>query len=376
MTKIYHLIRKEFLQLRRDKKMLPIIFVAPIFQLIILGYAVNMDIKNIQLAVYDLDKSSKSRELIRGFTNSGYFTLIDYINHYQELDHYLDYGKASLVVVIPNDFAKKINGRETAQVQIIIDGSDSSFAMASLQYATLILNRYSQNIVLELIRVMRYQGLRIPQIIPQVRVWYNPELLSKNFMIPGVLALLLMVITALLTSLALVREREIGTMEQLIVTPIKPYVLLTGKLAPFVLIGMIDVILVITVANLWFKVQIKGSVILLLLLCIIFLLTTLGLGLFVSTISKTQQQAMMVTMFFIMLPMIYLSGFVFPIENMPKIMQAISYLLPLRYFVVIVRGIFLKGVGIKELWDETLLLFLLGIFIFSLSVMRFRKKLG
>jgi len=376
MKKIYHLIKKEFLQLRRDKKMLPIIFAAPIAQLIILGYAVNMDIKNIQLAVYDLDKSSKSRELISNFTNSGYFTFIDYINHFQALDHYLDYGKASVVVVIPNDFEKKLSGRKTAPVQIIIDGSDSSFAMASLQYTLLILNRYSQNIVLELLELMRYQGLRVPQINPQIRIWYNPELLSKNFMIPGVLGLLLMVITTLLTSLAIVREREIGTMEQLIVTPIKPYVLLTGKLAPFVLIGMIDVILVITVASFWFKVPIKGSVILLFLLCLVFLLTTLGLGLFVSTISKTQQQAMMVAMFFIMLPMIYLSGFVFPIENMPKIMQAISYLLPLRYFMIIIRGIFLKGVGIKELWDETLLLFLLGIFIFSLSALRFRKKLG
>jgi len=208
-----------------------------------------------------------------------------------------------------------------------------------------------------------------------MRVWYNPELKSRNFMIPGILALILMVMTIVLTSLAIVKEKEYGTLEQIIVTPIKPYQLIIGKLVPFAMIGLIDVILVICVARFWFNVPLNGSVILLFVLCNIFLLSTLGLGLLVSTVSKNQQQAMMTAMFYIMLPMFFLSGFVFPIENMPKFIQPVTYLLPLRYFFVIVRGLFLKGVGMAELWDETLILILFGIGILAVSAIRFHKKL-
>ena len=235
----------------------------------------------------------------------------------------------------------------------------------------MIISEYSRNIMIQ-----KFIGDFTSPVNAEVRIWYNPALRSRNFMVPGVLAMILMVLTMILTSLALVKEKEIGTMEQLIVTPIKPYQLIIGKLVPFIVIGMIVVIVALTVVVFGFGVPIKGSIPLLLFLCFIFLMTTLGLGLFISTISQNQQQAMMTSVFFVMLPMVYLSGFVFPIENMPRIIQYTTYIIPLRYFFVIIRGLFLKGVGIAELWDQALMMFLLGAFILGMSVMRFKKRIG
>ena len=218
---------------------------------------------------------------------------------------------------------------------------------------------------------MKGRGARPAVVDPEVRVWYNPELKSRNFMVPGVLALLLMVLTMILTSLAIVKENEAGTMEQLMVTPIRPYQLIIGKLAPFFLIGIVDIILVLLVATLWFGVPLKGSVMLIFTLCIVFQMTTLGAGLFVSTVSRTQQQAMLTAVFFVILPMMFLSGFVFPIENMPKVIQLFTYFIPLRYFFVIIRGVFLKGVGLRELWLESSVLLGFGIVILTISILRF-----
>jgi ABC-2 type transport system permease protein len=374
MQAILHIIRKEFLQLKRDPRLLPIIFIAPVFQLLLLGYAANLDVKNIRMVICDLDKSVMSRELVSEFKQSGYFVPVSTISDPRKIDPYLDYGRASMALVIPENFAERIQAGKSSQLQIIVDGAEAAFASSSLQYASIIISRYSQSIVLQILEKTRGAGFSIPRVNPEIRLWYNPELKSRNFFIPGVLSLLLMVMTMLLTSLAIVKEKEMGTMEQLIVTPIKPYTLIIGKLAPFVIIAIIDTILVLVVAGFWFRVPIKGSILLLFGLTIIFLMTTLGLGLFISTVSKTQQQAMMTAMVFVMQPMIMLSGFVFPIENMPRAIQLLTYLLPLRYFIVIIRGIFLKGVGFYELWDQALVLLLFGIGILSLSVFRFRKK--
>jgi len=374
MQAILHIIRKEFLQLKRDPRLLPIIFIAPVFQLLLLGYAANLDVKNIRMVICDLDKSVMSRELVSEFKQSGYFVPVSTISDPRKIDPYLDYGRASMALVIPENFAERIQAGKSSQLQIIVDGAEAAFASSSLQYASIIISRYSQGIVLQILKKTRGAGFSIPRVNPEIRLWYNPELKSRNFFIPGVLSLLLMVMTMLLTSLAIVKEKEMGTMEQLIVTPIKPYTLIIGKLAPFVIIAIIDTILVLVVAGFWFRVPIKGSILLLFGLTIIFLMTTLGLGLFISTVSKTQQQAMMTAMVFVMQPMIMLSGFVFPIENMPRAIQLLTYLLPLRYFIVIIRGIFLKGVGFYELWDQALVLLLFGIGILSLSVFRFRKK--
>jgi ABC-2 type transport system permease protein len=376
MKTILHMIRKEFLQIKRDRRMLAIVFVAPVLQLIILGYAANLDVREIRTVIYDADNTVESRACIARFINSGYYLPVHYAGAFDEIDPFLDYGKASVAIIVPKGFARNLTAGTPAQIQIIADGSETNAAIAGLNYASQILIGFANRIILE--KVERQPGITIAarHIKPITRVWYNPDLRSRNFMVPGVLGLLLMVMTTMLTSLATVKEREIGTLEQLIVTPISPAQLIIGKVTPFAIIGFIDILLVIFIATVWFGIPVKGNIFLLLGLSGIFLMTTLGLGLFVSTISRTQQQAMMTAVFFIMLPMIYLSGFVFPIENMPEIIRGFTYIMPLRYYFVIIRGLFLKGVGMAELWDQALALFLFGVFILGASIIRFRKRLG
>ncbi len=375
MNTIAHIIRKEFIQLFQDKKMLKISILAPVIQLIILGYAATFDVSKIPMVVCDYDRSPASRKLIESFICTEYFVVAKYCEKSSEIDAELDNGYASVAIVIPCGFEKDISSGRTSSIQFIVDGTETSSATIGLNYAFIIISRYSQNIVLE--SLIRQGSVIMPaRISSEFRVWYNPELKSRNFMVPGVLGLLLMVMTMILTSLAIVKEKELGTLEQIVVTPIRPHQLIIGKLAPFFLIGVIDVILVIFFTSFLFDLPVKGSEALLLLLCLIFLMTTLGLGLFISTISRTQQQAMMTAIFFFMLPMIFFSGFVFPIENMPIIIQYISYILPLRYFFVIVRGLFLKGVGIDILWTQAAALLIFGSVILSLSVMRFQKRFG
>jgi ABC-2 type transport system permease protein len=375
MKNILYIIRKEFLQLRQDRKMFGISFIAPVLQLIVLGYAATFDVKDIPTVVCDFDNSPSSRELVRGFTSTEYFHVIGYFDNISEIDHQLDDGHASIAIVIPRGFEKKIGIGQSAPLQVLADGTETSTAGIGLSYTSLIVSQFSQNILLE--TLVKRGSLTLPaRVTAEFRVWYNPELKSRNFMVPGVLGLLLMVMTMLLTSLAIVKEKELGTLEQLVVTPIKPYQLIIGKLAPFFLIGVIDVILVVFFASLIFSIPVKGGVLLLLFLSLIFLMTTLGLGLFISTISRTQQQAMMTAIFFFMMPMMFFSGFVFPIESMPSIIQYISYLVPLRYYFVIVRGLFLKGIGLSTLWSQVLALLIFGSVILGMSVMRFQKKLG
>ncbi|MBI5022137.1 MAG: ABC transporter permease [Ignavibacteriales bacterium] len=375
MKTIIHIIKKEFLQIRRDKRMLALSILAPVIQLVLLGYAATTDIRDIPMVLVNQDRSSVSREFVNQFVNSGYFVITENVDSPKEIDEFIDNGHVWLALIIPPDFSKNIESGRAASVQLIADGSDANSANISIGYASQIIGRYSQGIILN--SSMRAQMQTKPgKVIPEARVWFNPELKSRNFMIPGVLAMVLLIITMTLTSLAIVKERENGTFEQLIVTPIKPYQLILGKLLPFVIIGAIDVALVLVVARFWFAVPFRGSVLLIFGLSGLFVLTTLGLGLFVSTISKTQQQAMMTAQFFFFMPFIFFSGFTFPIENMPQIIQYITYIIPLKYYIVIVRGIFLKGVGIAELWTQALALLVFGIVILTLSVLRFRKRLG
>lgn len=374
MKTIIHIIRKEFLQIRRDKRMLALSILAPVIQLVLLGYAATTDIRDIPMLLVNQDKSSVSREFVNQFVNSGYFVIKETVNSPNEVDEFIDNGHVWLALIIPPDFSKNIESGKGTSVQLIADGSDANSANISIGYASQIIGRYSQAVTLS--SSMRAQMQTKPgRVIPEARVWFNPELKSRNFMIPGVLAMVLLIITMTLTSLAIVKERENGTFEQLIVTPIKPYQLILGKLLPFVIIGAIDVALVLIVARFWFVVPFRGSVLLIFGLSGLFVLTTLGLGLFVSTISKTQQQAMMTAQFFFFMPFIFFSGFTFPIENMPQIIQYITYAIPLRYYIVIVRGIFLKGVGIAELWTQALALLIFGAAILSISVLRFKKRL-
>jgi ABC-2 type transport system permease protein len=322
--------------------MFGISFIAPVLQLIILGYAATFDVSNIPTVVCDFDNSPSSRELIRSFTCTEYFTVVGYFDKTSDIDNQLDDGHASIAIVIPRGFEKKIGAGQSAPLQIIADGTETSTAGIGLSYASIIVSQFSQNILLE--SFIKRGLVTLPaRVSAEFRVWYNPELKSRNFMVPGVLGLLLMVMTMLLTSLAIVKEKELGTLEQLVVTPIKPYQLIIGKLAPFFIIGVIDVILVVFFASLVFSLPVKGGALLLLFLSLIFLMTTLGLGLFISTISRTQQQAMMTAIFFFMLPMMFFGGFVFPIENMPTIIQYVSLL-----FYHSARSVF-KGSGIGYL---------------------------
>jgi ABC-2 type transport system permease protein len=374
MKTILHIIRKEFLQIRRDKRMLALSIFAPVIQLILLGYAATTDIKEIPMLLVNQDKSSTSREFVNQFANSGYFIIKESVDSPKLIDHFIDDGEVWVALVIPSDFSKNILSNKTASLQVIADGSDANSANISIGYITQIIGRYSQSIIANISKYV--SPTNIPgKVNPQIRVWYNPELKSRNFMVPAVLAMVLMIITMTLTSLAIVKERENGTFEQLIVTPIKPYQLILGKLLPFTIIGALDTALVIIVAYGWFGVPLRGNILLLFGLSGLFVLTTLGLGLFVSTVSKTQQQAMMTAQFFFFMPFIFFSGFTFPIENMPVIIQYATYLIPLKYYIIIVRGIFLKGIGIAELWQQALILLLFGVAILSLSVLRFRKRL-
>ncbi len=375
MRTIYHIIIKELLQFKRDKRMMVVSFLVPVVQLLLLGYAATTDVRDIPMLVYNQDKSSLSRDFVNSFINSGYFELRREVNSFDKIEYYIESGDVWLALVIPQSFADDILSFRQTTIQLIADGSDANSANIGLSYASQIVGKFSHSVLIEYQR--RILGMiNSSRIYPEVRVWYNPDLKSRNFMVPGVLAMVLMIITLTLTSLAIVKEKEIGTLEQLMVTPIKPHQLIIGKLLPFVLIAAVDVALVIVVARFWFLVPLRGSILLLLGFSCLFVLTTLGLGLFVSTISKTQQQAMMTAQFFFFMPFIFFSGFAFPIENMPKIVQYLTYLIPLRYYITIIRGIFLKGVGISELWHEAAVLLAFGIVILSLSVIRFRKRIS
>ncbi len=368
------IVRKEFLQLRRDRRLLPVMFISPVLQLLLLGYAANLDVRDIPAVVCDLDRSAASREFVDGFMNSGYFTTVARVGRMDDIDRHLDHGRAAAAIVVPRGFAADLAARRTASVMIIVDGSESQSATIGVNYATMIAGRYAQGVLLESLERLKGRGLRPAVVEPEVRVWYNPELRSRNFMVPGILGLILLIMTTVMTSIGLVREKEMGTMEQLIVTPIRPAQLIAGKLLPFVLIGLVQATFVLSVARWGFVVPIRGSVPLLYVLSLVFMLNTLGFGLFISTVSRTQQQAMFSAVFFI-LPMMLLSGFVFPIENMPRFFQHLTYAVPARYFFVIIRGIMLKGVGLRELWPQAAALLGLGALILSLAVVRFRKTL-
>ncbi len=375
MKTIFNIIIKEFLQLKRDPRLFGIVFIAPVLQLIVLGYAANMDVNTVHTAVFDQDKSYTSRDFIKHFQRSGYFEIDDYVNSYHQINKDINDGKVIWALVIPKDFEKDIMNMKSAPVQAIFDGSDGNKTSISFGYVQGIVTSYSKNILLNIANSKGIKTAVAGSLVPDVRVWYNPELKTRIFMVPSIMGLILMIITTILMSMAIVKEREIGTLEQLIVTPITPMQLIIGKIIPFIILGFMDVLIVLGVMVFWFGIGIQGSFFFLLFSSFLFVLSTLGIGLFISTISKTQQQAMMVAQFGIMMPMIYLSGFAFPIENMPKIVQYLTYLIPLRYYITILRAVILKGASFMELLPETGMLLLMGTLILFASAKRFKKRL-
>ncbi len=371
-NRILTLIKKEFIQIRRDRRLLPILLIMPVMQLIILGYAVSSDIKNVATAVCDLDRTPASRAFADRFSTSGYFDIRYRLDDERRIKGLMDAGSVRVGIVIPPRFAAKLARQEMATVQLLLDGSDSNTANVAQGYVTQIVNAEAARIILE--RLGPKSTLPVA-VDSTVRIWFNPDLKSVNFMVPGVVALILTIVTMTMTATAIVKEKERGTIEQLIVSPIRPYQLMLGKAIPFVIIGYADILIVVLAGLFWFRVPIAGSFILLLALSGLFIMTTLGLGLLISTVSQTQQQAMMLG-FFVNPPFMLLSGFIFPIASMPEPVQYLTYLIPLRYFLVIIRGIFLKGIGLEVLWPQAVILLLFGIGVLTLSALRFQKHLG
>jgi ABC-2 type transport system permease protein len=368
--RIRELVRKEFIQLFRDKKNRPILFVAPLMQLLIFGYVVSMDIKTVAVGILDQSRTRESRMLIDAFSANRTFHIVFVAGRPLELEQRLLKRKIDLAVKVPSDFARRIRRGETASVQILADGSMSNIAGVRIAYANNLIDGVNQ----QLIREIYPFNMNYGRIDARIRPWYNPNLYSQNFFVPGIVAFLIMILTLLLTSMAVIKEKEAGTMEQLVVTPIKPFELILGKTIPYSMISLAQMAVVTALAVFWFEVPLAGSLGLLFFATCLFLLSTLGIGLFISTISKTQQQAMMTTFFF-MVPFFMLSGFVFPIDNMPGIVQWLTYLNPLRYFLIVIRGIFLKGVGFHVLWPQLAAMAILGIFVFGGAVGRFKKRL-
>ena len=379
--RIFVILRKELIQALREPRMRVLLFLPPIIQLIVFGFAVNLDVDHARIAWMDMDRTPESRSLRDRFTGSGRFDIVSAPENEEDVQRTLDRGEAQAVVRIPQGFARGTARGRATEVQILIDGTNSNTASLVASYAGEIVAEYSVDLMEKQQRVKvltRSPGSPVSMATPQVtarsRVWFNPDLYSRNYFVPGVIANIIMMVTLMLTALSIVREKEIGTMEQLMVTPVRPIELMLGKTLPFALVGLMDVTLVTVAALLVFRIPLHGSFLLLLCCAVLFLMTSLGAGLFLSTISHTQQQAMMGSFFF-STPAFMLSGFAFPIRNMPVPVQYLTYLNPIRYFIEIVRGIFLKGAGVDVLWPQMAALTVYGVTVLSLSAMRFQKKL-
>ena len=372
LERLLCMIKKEFIQIFRNSKMRAIVLIMPLVQSMVFGYAVTTDVKQVTTAVYDQAQTPDSRDLIDRFIHSGYFSVKTVIRSDREMDELLDQGKVAAILRIPPDFSGKIAAGATAAVQIIVDGTDSNTAGVVLNYAGSII----RNDAIEILRKRTDSpGRETIGVNLKTRAWFNDNLTSRNFYVPGVIAVIVMLVTLLLTSMSVVREKEMGTMEQIVVTPITSAEFIFGKTMPSIILGFVNMIFVTLISVFWFDIPVRGSLATLFAANGFYLMTTIGIGLLISTVSDTQQQAMMSTFFFY-LPAVLLSGVMFPIANMPEVVQAFTYLNPLRYFLIIIRGIFLKGVGVAILWPQILALFVLGSLVLTLAVKRFHKNLA
>ncbi|MBI5642918.1 MAG: ABC transporter permease [Deltaproteobacteria bacterium] len=366
LKRVKAIARKEAIQIVRDPLSLIMAFLMPVMLLFIFGYAITMDVNQLETVVLDLDKSALSRELVSGLRESGYFKVTGYLNSQKEIDNYLDSNKAQVAISIPADFSREIKAGRSAGLQAIVDGSDSNKAAIAIGYVSAATEIYSK-------RISGSAGP--PAIEPKVRVWYNPELKSRNFVIPGLVAVIMMVIAALLTSLTIAREWERGTMEQLISTPVKPSELILGKLSPYFLIGFIDMVMSIMLAVFLFDVPLRGSVALLLVLSSVFLFGGLSLGILISIVAKSQLVASQIAMVATFLPSFLLSGFLFAIANMPPPLRAVTRVIPARYYVAVLKGIFLKGSPFNLLITESVLLVIFGAAVFAIANRKFKKRI-
>ncbi len=372
-SRLFSIIRKEFIQIFRDTRTLAMILVIPIMQLFLLGYSATNDVRNIPLAVLDQSRSPESRALLDSYRAADYFRIAYDVQSEAEIEDLISRGEARAAVIIPPDYAQRL-ADGNAQVAFILDGSDPTSASTALSAAQLISQSHAIDLLAETF-ARTGQNMRVQQpVTVHTTVWYNPDMISAYFMIPGVIGMVLFAIAAILTATSVVRERERGTIEQLIVTPIRPWELIVGKLMPYVILGFFNTLEVIAVGHWWFGMPIRGDIGLIILLSLIFLVTGLGIGLFASTIANTQQEAML-TVWMTLLPSIFLSGFFFPLEAMPTVLQWVSYLMPLRYYLVILRALLLKGVGLEMIQFDVIAMTLFAVAIMAAAALRFRKRL-
>ncbi len=372
--RVRYLFVKELIQVLRDKRMRVTLIFPPIFQLIVFGYAANLDVKNIRTALRDLDQTVESREVMDRFRSSKYFRVDAYPQTPKEIEDLIIRGDVVLSIEIPSGFSRKVKKGNTGTIQIVVDGTESNTALIALGYVGQILSDYSSALIVRKLNQAGMVDFEEAGVELQNRIWFNANLESRFFYVPGVIASIAFLIPIILTAQAIVREREIGTLEQIMVTPIRSWELMLGKTLPFALIGFLDVIMIALIGVFWFKIPFRGNPLILLLGNVLFLMSAVGIGLFISTVSSTQQQAQ-ISAFFFMNPAFILSGFAFPLENIPQWLQYITYINPLRYFIIIVRGVFLKGIGLEILWPQLVALAILGGIAILFSSLRFQKRL-
>ena len=374
LSEIRPIIRKEFLQIRRDTRTLGILLFLPAFLLVMYGYALNFDVKHVALAVVDLEKSQRSHDFCDNFLHSEYFDLKASLDRTADIDRLLARNKIQAALIIPPTFSKDLLAGRVTSVQVIVDGAESTIASTAVGYINSIVQAYSTDILLEMVK--RGEGARLrPALDIEPRVWFNPELKSARFLVPGLMAFILMITVTISTSFSVVREREKGSIEQIIVSPVKPAELILGKTIPYALISLVSAHLILIFGYLLFGVSVKGNYFLLLLGIILFLVGGLGYGLIISTVAHTQQMAFIISTMTTLVPTFILSGFVFPIRNMPIPIQALTYIIPARYFLVILRAVMLKGVGLSAIWPQLLSLLIFAMLVLSLSAVRLRRIL-
>ena len=375
MQQILYLMRKEFKQVFRTREMLSIIFVAPMIQMLVLGFAISTEVKNVSLIIADFDRSSTSREILRAFEHTDRFRIVGYESSYRGIDDAIHRWRAQMAIVIPPNFGRDLQRGLQPEVQLIVDGLDGNTAGVALGYATGILQQFGEMVLRQRMLARPDAAIPVHQVLAEDRMWYNLDLKPEQYMIPGIVVLLVTIISTLLSAMSLVREKEIGTMEQLMVTPLKRYQLILGKILPFLILAFVELGIVLVVAQLIFSIHIVGSYALLAGMAFLYLFATLGLGIFISTITQTQQQAMFVSWFFLIF-MILMSGFFIPIENMPPLLQKITYINPMRYFMYIMREIFQKGSSFHFLLKDLVPMTAFGLLIFTFSVLKFQKRLA
>jgi drug efflux transport system permease protein len=375
LARLKQMLIKEFIQVFRDKRTRFVLFGPPIIQMLIFGYAATFEIRHVPTVVLDQDHSQESRDLISRFSSSPYFDVQRQLTEQRQIPELIDLGQATVALQIHPGFAENLRKGRTAPLQVIVDGTNSNTALIAVGYLGQIAGTFAQDYQRDRIyRIAPQLVERMPQVHLEQRPWYNPDLRSRWFFVPGVIGSLTLVLVTTLTAFAVVREREIGTLEQIMVTPIRPFEFILGKTLPFFLIGLLDVTLIATVGTFWFQVPFRGQITVLFAGAVLFILCMLGVGLLISTVSSTQQQAM-VTAFFFIMPAITFSGFGFPISTMPQWLQYCTYLSPLRYFLVVLRGTYLKGVGMDILWPQMAAMAVLGLTLLTISVLRFHKAL-